>query len=67
LHKAVLKIQFRAQFADTMRTIESYADVIVMRHSVAGSAKRAAQALSIPLINAGDGPGQHPTQVRCFT
>mmetsp|Transcript_17483 Transcript_17483/g.20969 ORF Transcript_17483/g.20969 Transcript_17483/m.20969 type:complete len:387 (+) Transcript_17483:90-1250(+) len=47
---------------DTMRTVEGYADVIVLRHFQAGSAKRAAGAASIPIINAGDGPGQHPTQ-----
>lgn len=48
---------------DTIRTIEGYADIIVLRHFQAGSAKRAAAAGSIPIINAGDGPGQHPTQV----
>lgn len=47
---------------DTIRTIEGYADCIVLRHNLAGSAKRAAAAASVPIINAGDGPGQHPTQ-----
>lgn len=48
---------------DTVRTVEAYADVIVLRHFAAGSAARAAAAVpSTPLINAGDGPGQHPTQ-----
>lgn len=47
---------------DTMRTVEGYADLIVLRHFQAGSAKKAAAAIGIPLINAGDGPGQHPTQ-----
>lgn len=47
---------------DTIHTVEGYADVIVLRHSVAGSAKRAAFVSSVPIINAGDGPGQHPTQ-----
>lgn len=47
---------------DTMRTVEGYADIIVLRHFTAGSARRAATALSKPIINAGDGPGQHPTQ-----
>ena len=47
---------------DTMRTVEGYADIIVLRHFTAGSAKRAAAAIGKPLINAGDGPGQHPTQ-----
>eukprot|EP00238_Polyblepharides_amylifera_P008320 CAMPEP_0196592078 /NCGR_PEP_ID=MMETSP1081-20130531/71724_1 /TAXON_ID=36882 /ORGANISM="Pyramimonas amylifera, Strain CCMP720" /LENGTH=283 /DNA_ID=CAMNT_0041915655 /DNA_START=471 /DNA_END=1322 /DNA_ORIENTATION=+ len=47
---------------DTMRTVEAYSDVIVLRHFESGSAKRGAAAIDIPLINAGDGPGQHPTQ-----
>lgn len=47
---------------DTIRTVEGYADTIVLRHFQAGAAKRAAAAASVPIINAGDGPGQHPTQ-----
>jgi aspartate carbamoyltransferase catalytic subunit len=47
---------------DTIRTVEAYADVIVLRHFQAGSAKKAAAAASVPILNAGDGPGQHPTQ-----
>ena len=47
---------------DTIRIMSGYADVIVMRHHEAGSAKKAAAAASIPVINAGDGAGQHPTQ-----
>ncbi|BAT80683.1 hypothetical protein LR48_Vigan07g024900 [Vigna angularis] len=47
---------------DTIRTIEGYSDIIVMRHFESGAAKRAAATASIPVINAGDGPGQHPTQ-----
>ncbi|XP_078448057.1 PYRIMIDINE B [Wolffia australiana] len=47
---------------DTIRTVEAYADIIVMRHFESGSARRAAIAAGIPIINAGDGPGQHPTQ-----
>ena len=53
--------------ADTIRTIEGYADCIVLRHNLAGSAKKAAAAASVPIINAGDGPGQHPTQVLRLT
>ena len=49
--------------ADTIRTVEGYADVIVLRHFQAGSSATAASVASIPIINAGDGPGQHPTQV----
>jgi aspartate carbamoyltransferase catalytic subunit len=47
---------------DSTRVINGYADIIVMRHHEAGSAKRAAEASDIPVINAGDGAGQHPTQ-----
>ncbi len=47
---------------DSIRVINSYADVIVMRHYEQGSAKRAADVSTIPVINAGDGVGQHPTQ-----
>ncbi|WVY92060.1 hypothetical protein V8G54_037574 [Vigna mungo] len=47
---------------DTIRTVEGYSDIIVMRHFESGAAKRAAATASIPVINAGDGPGQHPTQ-----
>ncbi len=48
--------------ADSTRIMNGYADVIVMRHNEAGSAARAAEISSIPIINAGDGAGQHPTQ-----
>ena len=47
---------------DTIRIMSGYADVIVLRHHKAGSAKKAAEAATIPVINAGDGAGQHPTQ-----
>ncbi|KAJ0733922.1 putative aspartate carbamoyltransferase [Helianthus annuus] len=47
---------------DTIRTVEGYSDIIVMRHFESGAAKRAAMTANIPVINAGDGPGQHPTQ-----
>jgi aspartate carbamoyltransferase catalytic subunit len=48
--------------ADSTRIMNGYADVIVMRHNEAGSAARAAEISDIPVINAGDGAGQHPTQ-----
>jgi aspartate carbamoyltransferase catalytic subunit len=48
--------------ADSTRIINGYADLIVMRHNEAGSAARAAEISRIPVINAGDGAGQHPTQ-----
>jgi aspartate carbamoyltransferase catalytic subunit len=48
--------------ADTIRMAESYADAIVLRHPHEGAAKLAADFSSKPVINAGDGAGQHPTQ-----
>src|SRR3712207_752726 len=47
---------------DTIRTLEQYSDVIVLRHPETGSANIAAAAADIPVINAGDGTGEHPTQ-----
>jgi len=47
---------------ETIKTMGYYADVIVLRHSESGSAKRAAKVSSVPIINAGDGTAQHPTQ-----
>ncbi len=47
---------------DSIRVINYYADVIVLRHYEEGASKRAASVSDVPVINAGDGPGQHPTQ-----
>jgi len=47
---------------DTVRTLECYADVIVLRHPETGSAALAAKYARKPVINAGDGVGEHPTQ-----
>lgn len=47
---------------DTIRTLEAYADVIVLRHPEVGAAALAAQYAGKPIINAGDGIGEHPTQ-----
>src|SRR5579885_936679 len=47
---------------DTVRIMNGYADVIVLRHSEVGAARRAAAVSRVPIINAGDGVGQHPTQ-----
>ena len=47
---------------DTMQMVSQYADIIAMRHPEQGSADRAITASLVPFINAGDGPGQHPTQ-----
>lgn len=48
--------------ADTVRTFASYTDIIVIRHPEIGSAKIAAEFCEKPVINAGDGVGEHPTQ-----
>ena len=48
--------------ADSIRTVDGYVDVIVMRHPMKGSAQIAADNAVHPFINAGDGSGQHPTQ-----
>ena len=48
--------------ADTVRVIEGYADALVLRHPLEGSAKMASEHVDVPLLNAGDGAGHHPTQ-----
>ena len=48
--------------ADTIRTVENYADVIVLRHALEGSGKLAAEFSKVPIINAGTGAEEHPTQ-----
>src|ERR1700736_59075 len=47
---------------DSIRIVSGYADAIVLRHYEEGAARRAAAVSTVPVINAGDGPGQHPTQ-----
>lgn len=47
---------------DTVRVISGYADAIVLRHPEMGSVERAAQVSLCPVVNGGDGPGEHPTQ-----
>jgi len=47
---------------DAMKMIDAYSDLIVIRHPNEGAARLAAQASDVPVINAGDGAGQHPTQ-----
>ncbi len=49
-------------FEDTIKIIDGYADLIVVRHPEAGSSKRAADVAKQPVINAGDGAHEHPTQ-----
>jgi len=48
--------------ADTVRVVESYADVIVLRHPLEGAARLAAEFARVPIINAGSGAEEHPTQ-----
>jgi len=48
--------------ADTVRTVESYADVIAIRHPLEGAARLAAEFAKVPIINAGSGSEEHPTQ-----
>ena len=47
---------------DTVRVVAGYADVVVLRHFDSGASRRAAEVSEVPVINAGDGAGQHPTQ-----
>lgn len=49
-------------FADTLQTIAQYSDIIIMRSPVEGSARLASEVVDIPVVNAGDGANQHPTQ-----
>lgn len=49
-------------FADTLMTISQYADIIIQRSPVEGAARYASEVVDLPVINAGDGANQHPTQ-----
>ncbi len=49
-------------FADTLMTISQYVDIIVIRTAIEGSARYASEVVDIPVVNAGDGANQHPTQ-----
>ena len=48
---------------DTFKMLENYGDVIVMRHFMKGAPQEAAKWTSVPIINGGDGWGEHPTQI----
>jgi aspartate carbamoyltransferase catalytic subunit len=48
--------------ANTVRVVEGYADALVLRHPAEGSAQMASEFVDVPLVNAGDGAGQHPSQ-----
>lgn len=59
---AVASVAKGESLVDTVKTVEKYCDAIVIRHPMEGSARLAAQASEKPIINAGDGSNQHPTQ-----
>ncbi len=58
----VSSIKKGESIADTIRTVENYCDCIVIRHSLEGAARMAAKFAKVPVINAGSGSGEHPTQ-----
>ena len=59
---SVSSVQKGESLRDTIRTVSLYADLIVMRHPIEGAARFAGEVSSVPIINAGDGANQHPTQ-----
>lgn len=59
---SVSSIKKGENLRDTIKTVEQYSDVIVIRHPKEGAARLAAEVAEIPVINAGDGSNQHPTQ-----
>lgn len=58
----VSSIKKGESIADTIRTVENYSDCIVIRHSLEGAARMASKFSRVPIINAGSGSGEHPTQ-----
>jgi aspartate carbamoyltransferase catalytic subunit len=58
----ITSVQKGENLADTIRTIENYADIIALRHSKEGAAKLAAEFSKVPIINGGTGAQEHPTQ-----
>jgi aspartate carbamoyltransferase catalytic subunit len=58
----VASVQKGENLADTVRTVENYADILVIRHPLEGAARLAAEFAAIPVINAGTGAEEHPTQ-----
>lgn len=58
----VTSVEKGENLADTVRTVENYADILVIRHPLEGAARLAADFASIPVINAGSGAQEHPTQ-----
>jgi len=62
VNEAHSSVQKGESLIDTIKTLECYADVIVLRHPQANSVQMAAKHSRVPIINAGDGIGEHPTQ-----
>jgi aspartate carbamoyltransferase catalytic subunit len=62
LDAEIASVKKGENLADTVRTIEHYADAIALRHSLEGAAKLAAEFSKVPIINAGTGAEEHPTQ-----
>jgi aspartate carbamoyltransferase catalytic subunit len=58
----VASIKKGENLADTVRVVENYADVLVLRHPLEGAARLAAEFASVPVVNAGSGAEEHPTQ-----
>jgi aspartate carbamoyltransferase len=61
-NKDVSSMKKGESFEDTIRTLSTYGDILVLRHPEKGMVEKAAKIASIPVINAGDGNGDHPTQ-----
>ena len=55
-------VQKGESLKDTIKTVNNYCDLIIMRHPLEGSARYASEVADVPVINAGDGANQHPTQ-----
>ena len=58
----VASVEKGENLADTVRVVENYADLLVVRHPLEGAARLAAEFVNIPVINAGSGAEEHPTQ-----
>ena len=61
-HKDVSSVKKGETFKDTIKTLSTYGDILVLRHPEKNKVKEASNYTNIPLINAGDGSGEHPTQ-----
>ncbi|MCP8305186.1 MAG: aspartate carbamoyltransferase [archaeon] len=61
-HPSMSSVEKGENLADTMRTVESYVDAIVLRHPMEGASRFATEVISKPVINAGSGTEEHPTQ-----